>query len=1144
MTPPATPVADVIGPYRVLRPIARGGMAEVYEVEDLISGERFALKLLVVEGSALPRFQREYEALTRLNHPNIVRVYQYGLHGAQPWVAMEYIQGTPMQAWVKNIGKPGDVARTKEIMRTMAYVADALDYIHKRGLVHRDLKSDNVLILPDGRVKLLDFGAARLIDTVDPITKDGEFVGTFAYAAPEQLAGAQVDARADLYALGVLLYRMCTGARPYETNDPVELARLHAKNKPVPPRMKVPELPWQLEKLILQLMERRPEARPERAKAVHQALVEMNGPLNLAPLSTIANADQAVGRETELRQVIEEIRTSDPGGAVLVEGGEGSGRIRFTRAVATALEDRGTLVMSLTLAEDRALPELIGLLDQISTPLRSAESSERRMAADLLHKQISQGGLDGPRRREAVRKAAGIALVERARLENRPILLVFHNLHVAPPAALDIIVGLRREAYTAKVNVKFLASCREESEEPDIMVRQRFPDARRVRLHPLSPRGVGLTVGTMLHRRPPAPDLARAIHAASGGQPAYVEEVVRELVNRHDIESSGLGGNRLEWTNRAAGILPLAPSAREATDRSLRRLPAIHRRSLETLTVAGDELPIVALAAGMGMSEREIEPVIDRLSDDAWIVIDEDNQTVRWDDIVAKFVLESQLNACRRDVIRRQLLVALKDLPPSAVRVRLLLEIERFEEAAKVVIPASEHLLMAGRVVLAAELLDQVVRRLTLSAGQSIIPDLHRAPPDLFLQHARALLLVRPTDPLTARSIAKALELAKDDRQRGLALYYRARLQSAIGHYPNYRKFLQEGYDHAVRANEPRLQSSIATHLGQIYGWIGQPKSCEDWLEKAQSTAKAAHNRAAEAYGDAALAATRYARGELVESERLAATSMDRMKAIGHPRGVWGALPTWANSLREQGRFSESLSSLTQALVIVRESESPSHYVALLLCAAREEIDLARLGKAQELVDELESAIRPGEHLHLRLETRLMRGRILVASGVYHEAVSVLMDVHQRAKAAELVGLAEIARALRGEAQWATGARDDALVSFRDSTLGLLGSGDLMSLCEAITVRARSVCEHEDPEPLFDPVRTLIDGQPLHRVKMEALIARARHLAVKGDVVAAFHAWRDAATLLNKVAGSLGDIERAALRVHPWSRAVRRGLKR
>ncbi len=1117
----------------------------MYEVEDLVSGERFALKLLVVEGSALPRFQREYEALTRLNHPNIVRVYQYGLHGAQPWVAMEYIQGTPLQAWVKNIGKPGDAARTKEIIRTMAYVADALDYIHKRGLVHRDLKSDNVLILPDGRVKLLDFGAARLIDTVDPITKDGEFVGTFAYAAPEQLAGAQVDARADLYALGVLLYRMCTGARPYETNDPVELARLHAKNKPVPPRTKVPELPWQLEKLILQLMERRPEARPERAKVVHHALVELNGPLNLAPLSAMANPDQAVGRETELREVIEEIRSADPGGAVLVEGGDGSGRIRFTRAVATALEDRGTLVMSLTLAEDRALPELIGLIDQICTPLRAAENSERRMAADLFTKQISQGGLDGPRRREAVRKAAGIALVERARLENRPILLVFHNLHVAPPGALDIIVGLRREAYTAKVNVKFLASCREESEEPDIMVRQRFPDAKRVRLHPLSPRGVGLTVGTMLHRLPPSPALARAIHAASGGQPAYVEEVVRELVNRHEIEAAGLGGNRLEWVSRSSGMLPLAPSAREATDRSLRRLAAIHRRALETLTVAGDELPIVALAAGMGLTEREVEPVIDRLSDDAWIVIDEDNQTVRWDDIVAKFVLEAQLNACRRDVIRRLLLVALKDLPPSAVRVRLLLEIERVEEAATVVIVASEHLLQAGRVGLAADLLDQVVRRLTMSAGQATItPNLHKTPPDLFLQHARALLLVRPTDPLTGRSITKALELAKDDRQRGLALYYRARMQSAIGHYPNYRKFLQEGYDHAVRANEPRLQSSIAAHLGQIYGWIGQPKSCEDWLDKAQSTAKAAHNRAAEAYGDAALAATKYARGELVEAERLAATSMDRMKAIDHPRGVWGALPTWANSLREQGRFSESLSSLTQALVVVRESESPSHYVALLLCAARQEIDLARLGKAQELVDELESAIRPGEHLHLRLETRLLRGRILVASGVYHEAVGVLTDVHQRAKAAELVGLAEIARALRGEAQWSTGARDDALTSFRDSTLGLLGSGDLMSLCEAITVRARAVCEFEDPEPLFQPVKALLESQPLHRVKMEVLIARARHLQSKNDVVPAFHAWRDAATLLNKVAGNLGDIERSALRVHPWSRAVRRGLKR
>ena len=145
---------STIGGYRVLRPIARGGMAEVYQVEDPVSGEHLALKLLVQTGGALPRFNREYEAMIRLNHPNIVRVYHYGLHGDLPWLTMELIDGTPVQAYAKRCGRAGTERRTKEVIRVAHDLALALDHIHHRGWVHRDLKSANVLVLPDGRVKL------------------------------------------------------------------------------------------------------------------------------------------------------------------------------------------------------------------------------------------------------------------------------------------------------------------------------------------------------------------------------------------------------------------------------------------------------------------------------------------------------------------------------------------------------------------------------------------------------------------------------------------------------------------------------------------------------------------------------------------------------------------------------------------------------------------------------------------------------------------------------------------------------------------------------------------------------------------------------------------------------------------------------
>ena len=139
-------IPEQIGPYRVLRPIGQGGMSEVFVVEDPSTKEHLALKLLVETGDAVPRFNREYEALIRLNHPGIVRVYNYGLHDGRPWFSMELLEGQSLQAWMKKCGRPGQSARTAEVYRVGYYLSAALAYIHRRKLIHRDLKSGNLLV--------------------------------------------------------------------------------------------------------------------------------------------------------------------------------------------------------------------------------------------------------------------------------------------------------------------------------------------------------------------------------------------------------------------------------------------------------------------------------------------------------------------------------------------------------------------------------------------------------------------------------------------------------------------------------------------------------------------------------------------------------------------------------------------------------------------------------------------------------------------------------------------------------------------------------------------------------------------------------------------------------------------------------------
>ncbi len=1134
------PLPDVIGPYRVLRPIARGGMAEVYEVEDRVSGERFALKLLIQTGSALPRFNREYEALTRLNHPNIVRVYHYGVHDTSAWLTMEYLRGAALQARVKGLGKPGDPKRTAEVLRIIGYVADALHYIHQRGLIHRDLKSDNVVVLPDGRVKLLDFGTAHVHDPLEPITKDGEFVGTFSYASPEQLTGGVVDRRADLYSLGVLLYRLCTGQKLFDTNDPVQLARLHAKTLPRAPREIIPDLPKGLEDLICWLLQKRAEARPADAAAVVEAIHALSPEPDTHGLGIRESEDQAVGREALLLDVLARVGPGLLSSTVLVEGGAGSGRSRFVAAALVAARGRGIECEVFEIGDQEALPAFFGWLSGHAMPLADSPVADHRHAAEVITRQIETSDWEGTaRRRDVVRHAARVILTEIGRRENKPLWLVIPDLDRSDLRFVEFLNGVRSSAKDASAPVHFLLCAGDVATERDLLVRQRLHDAVRVKLEPLSVRGVALTVGTLLNRRPPPSELARRIHQATGGQPDYVEESVRGLLEANQLALRGLDGNRLEWLSKDHAELPLAASARASTESRLRALPLFRRRILEAVAAIGEGGSRGWIARGLGLSDEAIAADVDALVDAGWLTLDEDaDDRVGWTSALCRRVVDGGSDPARRLVLRRQFADARETERITPDVVRLLLSVERVEEAAALGVKVAGELNVRGSPSLAIELLDEVVRRLPALEG-----DRPERFADVYVSHARCLQLVRPSDPAVARSLARATELARTDEMRAQIGFLRSRFQLVIGHYPNYRKHLQEAWEYASKADIPRLSSTLAAHLAQSFMWTGQPRTAAEWFEHAREYAVEADNPVVMAYTEAAIAPFELARGEIAEAERTAASAMSRFRQADHPRGYWGALATWAHALREQGRFSLALSELNQALPVVRDAESPTHYVQLLVVTARCEVDLARLGRAQELVDELDASARQGEHLHIRLESMLLRGRILLASGQYRDSAAVLNDVLQRGRNAGLTSIAEIARALLGEAAWASGEKDQARELFRNACLGLMGNGDLTSLTEACTVRARAMAEEEDPAPLFRPVAALVESPTAALLRIEYLLARSRWLRAKNDAVGAFRACRDAATLLNQMASGLNDTDRAALRVHPWSKQIRHGLK-
>ena len=242
---------DLAQRYRVTGSLGAGAMGTVYRAEDLRAGREVALKLLKATGEAQrARFQREGEITAGLVHPNVVRVFSSGVSGQVPWLAYELVPGA----------RPLDVAfaglELRERVALLAEVADALAYAHERGVVHRDVKPENVLVDLSGRARLSDFGLAKALDT-ERLTKTGALLGTPAFMAPEQISGdASAGAPADVWALGVILYLALTDALPFEGASLIELGARICRRELRAPRERDPALPRELEDVCLRALER------------------------------------------------------------------------------------------------------------------------------------------------------------------------------------------------------------------------------------------------------------------------------------------------------------------------------------------------------------------------------------------------------------------------------------------------------------------------------------------------------------------------------------------------------------------------------------------------------------------------------------------------------------------------------------------------------------------------------------------------------------------------------------------------------------------------------------------------------------------------------------------------------------------------
>ncbi|HNH45953.1 MAG TPA: protein kinase, partial [Myxococcota bacterium] len=550
-------VGERIGPYRITGELGAGGMATVYRA-DGPTGE-VALKVLHpsrVTTEERKRFDREYLTLKRLSHPHVVRVFDAGVAGEHPYLALELVEGTDLGSLLDRWEKKPPTDRFERVESIFRGICEALGYIHEQGLVHRDLKPGNILVSHAGVPKLSDFGVVKDTDHFNTsLTIVGRLVGTVAFMAPEQIMGEKVDSRADLYSLGAILYNLLTGKKPVQADSIAGYLSRHLSEAPRPPSELDPTIPRHLERVCLKLLEKDPARRYVSARQVLLALAA--APPTLLPIH---------GRGEELRQVQDRVRAlvkEGVGGVIAVVGGRGSGRTRLLLEIAERGREQGLRCLMVGATPD-ALEQL---LEGLPTAPTKGELSWRLMEG----------------------------------LGDTPTLLVVDDLDLAPPAVAEGLLQVLQQKLTMEAGPLLLVcSCLPEGLEPParvvdapasygilsgvdtglgvVVLRPGGLDREAVR-GMLRDRGLSGGVGAVLGRR---------LQEELAGVPGLILEQLEALGAAGWVQKGPDGmlrALRPVESFRGSEPLPLPDRVRSVEARFLEQLPVLQREVVEAVAV-------------------------------------------------------------------------------------------------------------------------------------------------------------------------------------------------------------------------------------------------------------------------------------------------------------------------------------------------------------------------------------------------------------------------------------------------------------------------------------------------------------------------------------------------------------------------------
>ncbi|HZS42060.1 MAG TPA: protein kinase [Polyangia bacterium] len=639
------PAERRLGRYQLLSAIGGGATGIIYQARDADTGDLVALKTVRrISQPAMASLRREIHALARVRHPAIVRVFEHGMDGDRPWYAMELLAGETLADLCRRIGRRPTVAAGGELTRALTIIerlCAPLAFLHGEGIVHLDLKPLNILLREGDRPVLVDFGlVARVTGSPGREELDARDVdGTPRYMAPEQIRGDLLDPRADLYALGCVLYELVTGRPPFDAEDAEDVLQMHLAIAPVPPSKLVAGVPPKLDALMLGLLEKRPRDRIGHADDVAAVLAELGVTRDAG--ATRARAylyrSSLLGRDAvvdELTALAREV-AHGVGGFAVVVGESGIGKTYVAMEVARRLGRSLRKINGACLASDASssatgraplhpLRELVARIADWCLEARPDEPQRLpgRCAAVLSTLEPRFARLADAEVETAVAFAAGArerllaALTEAIETyaAHKPVLLLLDDLHWSDELTIAFLRGLSRD-WLARHPFFVLATCRSEEMGTELRELVGYEHVHRFALGRLEDPAIHSLARDMLAVDDLPQPFTRFLAQQSEGNPFFAAEYLRTAVSEglvRRVSHRGVELDRSLASPEADSPLALPPSLRALV---LRRLAGLSREAQAVLHAAaalGREIHPELLGVMTGASELEL---MDRLTE-------------------------------------------------------------------------------------------------------------------------------------------------------------------------------------------------------------------------------------------------------------------------------------------------------------------------------------------------------------------------------------------------------------------------------------------------------------------------------------------------------------------------------------------------